>query len=245
MTNDPSQDCKFQQKSHQYRQTDDSQDIGAVFDLFQPPGSHREYEFYFGGLPEIHLRGGIVKDFPAAGMALWRGSEVLSDYLVKHPILVKNKTVLELGAGLGLCGIVAHYLGASSVLITDGDEDVVENMQFNVEHNVVPTNENKGNRIHCSVLLWDCHVDDFLLKHGCQDVVLAGDCVYASTSLEPIWKTIQSLLSEKGVFIYANLCSSQVPLEQVLEVASKHGFTVTSQEFSRAPVHLFRRAVTN
>ena len=35
--------------------------------------------------------------------------------LVQKPALVQNRTVLEIGAGTGLCGIVAAKLGAAQV----------------------------------------------------------------------------------------------------------------------------------
>lgn len=31
------------------------------------------------------------------------------------------RRVLELGAGMGICGLIAHKTGAASVVITDGD----------------------------------------------------------------------------------------------------------------------------
>ena len=36
---------------------------------------------------------------------------VLAEYLSANPLLVRNKAVLELGAGTGLAGIVAARLG--------------------------------------------------------------------------------------------------------------------------------------
>lgn len=47
-------------------------------------------------------------------------SQVLSSYLLQRGLSsLKNKTVLELGSGTGLVGLVAGYLGAEHVWITD------------------------------------------------------------------------------------------------------------------------------
>ena len=46
--------------------------------------------------------------------------QVLSSYLLQRgPSFLKSKTVLELGSGTGLVGLVAGYIGAEHVLITD------------------------------------------------------------------------------------------------------------------------------
>lgn len=41
--------------------------------------------------------------------------QVLSLYLARHPHLVKDKSVLELGCGLGLLSLMATDLGAREV----------------------------------------------------------------------------------------------------------------------------------
>ena len=59
----------------------------------------------------------------------------MKDYLLEHPTLLKDKYIVELGAGVGLCGIVAHKLGAKRVLLTDGDKTVLKNLRYNVQRN--------------------------------------------------------------------------------------------------------------
>lgn len=42
----------------------------------------------------------------------WPSSFVLSNYIASHPELVQNKCVLELGAGVGLPGlVVSNWMG--------------------------------------------------------------------------------------------------------------------------------------
>ena len=52
------------------------------------------------------------------GGIIWDGALVLSEYLQSHEDL-NGKRVIELGAGLGLCGFVAAECGASEVVNTD------------------------------------------------------------------------------------------------------------------------------
>ncbi|KAI9021865.1 hypothetical protein DFJ74DRAFT_670762 [Hyaloraphidium curvatum] len=73
------------------------------------------------------------------GLQVWGGAMLLSDYLLANPKLVAGKTVLELGSGTGVVGIVAAKLcGASRVFLTDkGGAGVLELAQQNAEENEV------------------------------------------------------------------------------------------------------------
>ena len=66
-----------------------------------------ELTYKFGpNLPETIIR--HQGEYPfATGLTLWRGSEFLAKYLAKFEKTVKNKRVLELGAGAGVTGIVS------------------------------------------------------------------------------------------------------------------------------------------
>ena len=67
----------------------------------------------------------------------WNTSRVLSDYLLRNPSIYRKKTVLELGAGAGLPGLVSAVSGAEAVVITDyPDHQLVDNLRWNVECNV-------------------------------------------------------------------------------------------------------------
>ena len=51
-------------------------------------------------------------------MITWDGAIVLAKYLETFPDTVRNKNVLELGAGTGVAGMAASLLGAKNVLLT-------------------------------------------------------------------------------------------------------------------------------
>ena len=59
------------------------------------------------------------------GLMLWESAIALAEQLSNNPALVAGKSVLELGAGLGLTGVVASQLGAS-VTQTDHDAAALE-----------------------------------------------------------------------------------------------------------------------
>jgi predicted nicotinamide N-methyase len=88
--------------------------------------------------------------FDSTGLTLWRASRILCDYMCSNAdTMIQNKNVLELGSGLGLCGLLAYYLHAKSVVMTDGDTDVLAEMRYNVDCNlntaIMSTSTNNDN----------------------------------------------------------------------------------------------------
>ena len=55
---------------------------------------------------------------------MWGAAERLCAWLVERPWLVQGKRVLEVGAGVGLPGLLAAKLGAAHVLLTDYEDHV-------------------------------------------------------------------------------------------------------------------------
>lgn len=187
--------------------------------------------------PTITLKG-HTEITNSTGLSVWLGAEVLCDFLLKNRPLVDQKSVLELGAGLGLTGIlVAKHLKASRTVLTDGDSGVLRNLRSNMERN-----DALSLNIACPQLIWGRDLEEFRQQYGRFQVLLATDCVYMTKSLEPLWKTAHALLEETAdaVVVYVNLCSSQAPHEEVVEVAKRFGFSSTNPS---KDVYLFRRKV--
>jgi predicted nicotinamide N-methyase len=98
---------------------------------------------------------------------LWPASEALAVYLAEHPQLVKNKSVLELGCGLGLPSLVASHIGGK-VLATDFHPDVSDYFKRNCRHSSIDCDYKRLN--------WREDRADF----GLFDVVIGSDVLYES-----------------------------------------------------------------
>jgi predicted nicotinamide N-methyase len=219
---------------------DESRDF--LFRMFESTqqDTNEVLEFHFPSIPSIFLE--AQQDYTnSTGLSLWGGSEALCHYLIEHPDLIVGKSVLELGAGVGLCGIVAHHLGASQVILTDGDAQVLTKLRHNVKRNI----RNDNNTTSCPQLIWGRNLDYLVQAYGQQDVILGSDLVYMTQSLEPLWQTVDKLLERNGFFLYVNLCASQAPVEVVLDKAKQYGFNwMTSSSAicsTKGVVYMFRR----
>lgn len=68
------------------------------------------------------------------GFLLWESAVALADWLAHHPDLVANQRILELGAGVGLAGLIAHHLNGE-VWQTDHRADLLELAAHNARQN--------------------------------------------------------------------------------------------------------------
>ncbi|CAJ1930633.1 unnamed protein product [Cylindrotheca closterium] len=214
-------------------------------DIFKDPDPTESFHFKFEvdklETVEIELDGYKAESdeiWQSTGLTIWKASEYLCHYIVKHKddeamdLSMKKSTakdkrrVLELGAGLGLVGILAHRIASPQceVILTDGDSEALPHLRENVDEN---KDEQKG-QVLCQQLIWGEETSlEFLelQKKEKFDVILASDIVYSPVIIKPLWETIQILLEPNGTFLMA-YAKRQVPVEigDVLSAATEAGF---------------------
>ena len=201
------------------------------FDLFSTDKKDPtdEFKIDIGGLT-LNLHG-IQAKYPhllqSTGMTLWEGSQKLCSYICQNPETVGNKNIVELGAGLGLCGIVAHKHGAKRVVLTDGDSDTLKNMRSNVALNV-ESQVLKSDSVVCKQLLWGTNEEAFCSKWASEDggfdICMGGDIAYAQESLQILFETALGLLSSKvgSLFFLSFVFRGGVTTHSIEECAKGH-----------------------
>lgn len=170
----------------------------------------------------------------STGLTLWRASSILCDYIVsQEDKILAIQNLLELGAGLGLCGILASKLGAPRVVLTDGDSNALARMRDNLHLNSCSSTS-------CHQLVWGEDLDRFDERHGTFDLILGSDIIYVEEIIEPLWNTVDRLLIRDGEFWLA-FARRNVSIDLVLDHAGKHGYCWKTPETVEG-VYIFRRA---
>lgn len=134
---------------------------------------------------------------------------------------------MELGAGLGLCGILAGALNARCVFITDGDSDTLRGMRENVDRNASRVDTET---LKCRQLRWGMNLPQFSQhcaaytnEEGRFDTIMGSDIIYVESVLDPLFETVNELLSSNGKFVLA-YARRNVKIDFVLSTATKYGF---------------------
>lgn len=134
------------------------------------------------------------------GLRVWDASLHLAYFLsTEGTSLVRDKAILELGAGTGLLSILcAGPLLAARVISTDGDADVVESIECNTELNVHLREPGQKHNLEAKVLDWaDVSSLSQVLKYEGReapiDLVLGADITFDTESLEPLVNILSTL----------------------------------------------------
>lgn len=215
----------------EYSQSVEEDDEPAVGNLFADPDPYDTFVHKFGP-HEITLVGYKAENsqtIQSTGLTLWRAAPLLCVFLHENPTYIRDKRVLELGAGLGLCGIFSKMMGANEVFMTDGDTDTLAQLRENVKSNECA--------IACPQLRWGHRLDEFIKYCGQFDVLLAADIIYLEDTLEPLFDTVVALMKEKFVLSYTR---RNVKIYEVLECAERHSLS-WSQPDDSGGIFIFER----
>lgn len=135
----------------------------------------------------------IGQDWKALGVAavVWDSAIVMCEYMVKNADLLANRTVIELGAGSGLVGLVASHLGGT-VTVTER-KVVLEYLQKTITNNTSP-----GNEISVRELDWTQGLSKFRTSDQTYDIILGADIIYIEDLFSDLLRTLQQLCWEKS-----------------------------------------------
>ncbi|XP_044963991.1 putative uncharacterized protein DDB_G0277003 [Hordeum vulgare subsp. vulgare] len=132
------------------------------------------------------------------GCCLWPSSLFLSEFILSFPELFAKKCCFELGSGVGLVGVCLNRVGASKVILTDGDASTLTNMKANMEMNNLYIGDSQlvkesKNKVECKYLSWEeaCESD---LRDYQRDIVLGADIIYNPSCVPHLVRVLCMLL---------------------------------------------------
>ncbi|CAG9327307.1 unnamed protein product [Blepharisma stoltei] len=127
----------------------------------------------------------LEKPGAAVGSKLWIGGEELSIFLHRNPELIQGKSILELGAGVGLVSIVCS-LFSDRVICSDKGE-VLEIARENI----------RRNRNSAQVLEYGWSENSV----GIFDVIVGSDIVYYDHDFVPLYQALMANSRVGTIFI--------------------------------------------
>lgn len=187
--------------------------------------------------PNINFSLRESKSFVAegtTGLCSWQASLALADFLVKNPCITRDKSVLELGAGTGLCGfIMLRMCRARHVLLSDGSNSCVELMVESFKRNFPEALEENcrfmlgKQSVEFSVVQWECIEDISEVSLLKPDIIIAADVVYDDSCFADLSSAIDYVfkLKENKVEMYlAATVRNQHTLNGFLHILGKYSF---------------------
>ena len=108
-----------------------------------------------------------LSDNPPYWILCWASGRALASAILNADVEIRDKVVVDFGAGSGVVGIAAKLAGARTVYACDIDDDCCRLIQLNAEHNAV----------HVEI------VSSLQAIEESVDLVLAADVLYEKKNL--------------------------------------------------------------
>ena len=108
-----------------------------------------------------------IQAYPAYWAFCWASGQVLARYILDNPELVRNKRVMDFGAGSGVVAIACVMAGAKQVIACDIDPDALLSCQENAALN------NVDYELHGDLFEFDQELD----------LLIAADVLYDKANL--------------------------------------------------------------
>lgn len=147
--------------------------------------------------------------FGGTGYRTWEAALALGDYFISQcPIDLKNRRLVELGAGTGFAGMVASCLGAKATL-TDGDPNVVKSLRDTVAANNLTADVQD--------LYWSPAAD---LSEFANSLVIAADVLYDVDIFPAFLDVVKRLLSSCEVIVSTTIRNEDSQKEFLAQAAA-------------------------
>eukprot|EP00252_Welwitschia_mirabilis_P010010 TRINITY_DN23032_c0_g1_i1.p1 TRINITY_DN23032_c0_g1~~TRINITY_DN23032_c0_g1_i1.p1 ORF type:complete len:249 (+),score=47.44 TRINITY_DN23032_c0_g1_i1:81-827(+) len=225
--------------SHGNSSQDDDEDV-LLDESFFINESYEMKTFTYGPhVLQLFCLPSASTDYDLTGQLVWPGAELLNHHLTKHSTFLSGKSVIELGSGVGVTGLLCSRF-CKEVVMTDCSEVVLKVLQRNI--NMLITSENTRTGIRAEKLEWGN--EDQLMKilklfPTGFDFVIGADICFQQSSIPLLFDTVTRLLQYndkhcKFVLAYVSRAKS-IDMTLVNE-AKNHGLQIYEVLGSRSMV---------
>lgn len=154
------------------------------------------------------------------GLRMYFGAYVACQFVTKHlHDLLIDKNVCEIGCGVGVLSVItARDCRVKSIILTDGNDDALELAAMNIARI-------KNINISTANLKWGAeYVDLFMATRLPYDIVLGSELMYYSIDVSTLLATVQSLLTENGLFFHAHIFRRHGSEQDLIDAHERQGW---------------------
>ncbi|XP_047328924.1 protein N-lysine methyltransferase METTL21A [Impatiens glandulifera] len=188
--------------------------------------------FTFGSqILQLYCLQSASTDFDLTGQLVWPGAMLMNDYLSKNAEILRGCSVLELGSGVGITGVLCSRF-CRKVIMTDHNDEVIKILNKNVAHH---SSDDSLVELMAEKLEWGNtdHLSQICEKHPEGfDMILGADICFQQVSIPFLFDTVKELLdiSRKKKrhckFLLAYVSRAKVMDSLVISEAIGHGLQI-------------------
>ncbi|PQQ05378.1 protein N-lysine methyltransferase METTL21A [Prunus yedoensis var. nudiflora] len=227
----------------------EEEDIVCLDESFFIDDNYQLTTFTFGSqVIELLCLQSASTDFDLTGQLVWPGAMLLNDYLSKNAELLQGCTVLELGSGVGITGILCSRF-CSKVVLTDHNEEVLKILKKNIELHASSENSKCCSGLVAEKLEWGNseqigHILQTyrpMVKHSMDEEVLhLHYIILGKSSICLLFDTVEKLLRNRREgqckFILAYISRTKTMDSLVISEAVRCGMQINELVGTRSVV---------
>jgi len=137
----------------------------------------------------------VLMSHNEVGLRAWGAGLFLAEVFLRSSHILRDKSILELGAGIGTTGLIVSSASIpfNRITLTDYSDDVL----LNLHHNLA-LNAKRGtirNSVQINPLDWEAVASGASSVPAAADVVFAADCTYCTSLCDHLIAALQIILS--------------------------------------------------
>ncbi|CAM8964523.1 unnamed protein product [Rhodiola kirilowii] len=149
-------------------------------------------------------------DFDLTGQIIWPGAMLMNDFLSKNVHILQGCSVIELGSGAGITGLLCSRF-CSEILLTDHNAEVLKILKKNIQHHTSYEDNNGCADLAAEKLEWgDSHdINQIMQNHPKGFDLVIGADIYILFAIIFLNETMDALvLNEAAVH---NMSVHEIP----------------------------------